>query len=141
MEEKVKDAELRAKDAEKKCGELQIKLDESKSTESVIAEFWTSQEYFNKLGTKAAAKIARSWVVAEKLLKTNPKATWDLFRPLIIRAEQHFAATGEEPEPYEDLDALEFDEEEEELAPEEQSVLVENPPPGETPAQKPPPGN
>lgn len=33
-------------------------------------------------------------------MKVNPKATWDEFQPLIVGAEQHFIATGEEPEPY-----------------------------------------
>ncbi|XP_063946706.1 uncharacterized protein LOC135151651 [Daucus carota subsp. sativus] len=105
--QKVKDAEIRAGEAEervsgleKEVADLKLQLETRKAPEEVIAEFQKSPVYADALSKAAAAEVMRCWTVAEKHIKTDPGANAQSFIDLYIAAKAKINAGGGEPEPY-----------------------------------------
>ncbi|KAK1360747.1 hypothetical protein POM88_045221 [Heracleum sosnowskyi] len=107
MKESLKVAEEGRKTAESRASELtqelvgvRAELQSRKSEKKIIDEFRKSSKYSEELADVAAAKIQRCWVVAERHIKTDPRANFDTFCDLYVAAEETVANGGGEPEPY-----------------------------------------
>lgn len=58
---------------------LQKQVDEQKDKETIINEFKNLKDHDLALANAGAPKIKRCWIIAEKHIKTNPKANWASF--------------------------------------------------------------
>ncbi|XP_063943041.1 uncharacterized protein LOC135150572 [Daucus carota subsp. sativus] len=106
--QRVKDAEARADEAEKRVAglegelsKLKEQLEFRKDAAVVIAEFKKSPEYDAALNKAAAAEVLRCWNVAERHIKTGPAANLQSFIELFLAAKDKIKAGKGEPEPYE----------------------------------------
>lgn len=105
--DEVKSAGDRAAAAELESGTLKTRVEELEAQlkavrpeAEVISEYKKSTEYGDAIAESAADKLLRCWIVAEKLMKTNPEASFDKFTDLYIAVEEAHDLDGSEPEPY-----------------------------------------
>ncbi|KAK1383958.1 hypothetical protein POM88_021693 [Heracleum sosnowskyi] len=81
-----------------KYDDLQAEL--SKSKEEIIAEFQKSAAYDQAIADAGAPEIYRTFVVAEKHLKTDPNACWESFIDHFVAAKKDIEDGLGEPMPY-----------------------------------------
>ncbi|XP_074332852.1 uncharacterized protein LOC141670763 isoform X2 [Apium graveolens] len=107
MQIKLKEEGDRADKAEKESTDLRSelfvlkkKLYEEKHEEAIIAEFKKSSEYGRAIADDVALDILRSWIVAEKDIKTNVNANSDSFVEEFLAAKTAIEQGKGEPTPF-----------------------------------------
>ncbi|XP_074364736.1 uncharacterized protein LOC141705742 [Apium graveolens] len=103
----LSDVTTRAESAEKEVFDLKSELAELRRQMSavrpepeVIEEFKRSEEYDKALANAGAPEIVRCWLVAERHIKTDPKANWDSFVNEFIKAKEYIELRLGDPEPF-----------------------------------------
>ncbi|KAK1353758.1 hypothetical protein POM88_052123 [Heracleum sosnowskyi] len=81
-----------------KYDDLQAELNKSK--EEIIAEFQESAAYDQAIADAGAPEIFRTFVVAEKHLKTDPGACWETFIDRFVAAKKDIEDGLGEPMPF-----------------------------------------
>lgn len=97
------DAEARASELEAEIQKLKKELESRQNEKVVIEEFKNSEEYHQDLANAAAPEIQRSWIIAEKHIKTDPNAFWGSFVDRFVVAKKDLEDGKGEPEPYNGL--------------------------------------
>lgn len=93
-------SEIESGTAKKQAEDLKAQLLAVRSDAEIIAEYKASQDYSEAVADVVAAKLLRCWLIAERLVKTNPEPTWDKFTDAYVKAESAFDADRTEPQPY-----------------------------------------
>lgn len=79
---------------------LQKKVDEQKDEETIINEFKNSKDYDLALASAGTLEIERCWIIAEKHIKTDPKANWASFIDEFLATKIVIEERKGEPEPF-----------------------------------------
>ncbi|KAL8127329.1 hypothetical protein AgCh_014300 [Apium graveolens] len=102
LNEKLKDSETRAEGLAKEVERLKAELaaKENLNKEAIIAEFKASDVYDFEVAQAGVPEVRRSWVVAERHIKTDPLASWESFIQEFLAAKDVVEQGQGEPEPY-----------------------------------------
>ncbi|KAL8105661.1 hypothetical protein AgCh_029458 [Apium graveolens] len=102
LNEKLKDSETRAEGLAKEVERLKAELaaKENLNKEAIIAEFKASDVYDFKVAQAGVPEVRRSWVVAERHIKTDPLASWESFIQEFLATKAEVEQGQGEPEPY-----------------------------------------
>ncbi|XP_074375166.1 uncharacterized protein LOC141716906 [Apium graveolens] len=102
LNEKLKDSETRAEGLAKEVERLKAELaaKENLNKEAIIAEFKASDVYDLEVAQAGVPEVRRSWVVAERHIKTYPLASWESFIQEFLAAKAAVEQGQGEPEPY-----------------------------------------
>ncbi|KAL8145178.1 hypothetical protein AgCh_003399 [Apium graveolens] len=102
VNEKLKDSETRAEGLAKEVERLKAELaaKENLNKEAIIAEFKASDVYDFEVAQAGVPEVRRSWVVAERHIKTDPLASWESFIQEFLAVKAAVEQGQGEPEPY-----------------------------------------
>lgn len=105
---KLEAEKIRANNALKESGDLKAELahlkeqllEQDKVGAEAVAKFKASEAYDQAIANVGAPKILRSWVVAERHIKTDLAAIWDSFIEEFLQAKDNIERGLGEPVPY-----------------------------------------
>ncbi|XP_074325967.1 uncharacterized protein LOC141677627 [Apium graveolens] len=102
LNEKLKDSEIRAEGLAQEVERLKAELaaKENLNKEAIIADFKASDVYDFEVAQAGVPEVRRSWVVAERHIKTDPFASWESFIQEFLAAKAAVEQGQGEPEPY-----------------------------------------
>ena len=100
LTDRAENAEMESGSLRTKVAELEKRLSEQKSEVQVIEDYKKSEEYDFALASAGIPEIQRTWIISEKLIKTDPFADWASFTQAFVAAKKAIEDGKGEPEPY-----------------------------------------